>query len=112
MSTTTDPNAIADISAQSSWADLRREREADVARLRAEQPVSWQRQPEGLLVTADGAAEDAAAHLTGGYSPSAATTTSAPSRATRGTSAPGRVGEPRQVVGNVVDGVNLLPFRL
>ena len=35
MSTTTDPNAIADISAQEFWARPRSEREADFARLRA-----------------------------------------------------------------------------
>jgi len=67
MSTTTDPNAIADISAQEFWARPRSEREADFARLRAEQPVSWQRQPEGLLVPPEGADEGADAHLTGGY---------------------------------------------
>jgi cytochrome P450 len=60
MSTTTDPNAVADISAQAFWALPRPEREAAFARLRAEQPVSWQRQPEGLLVELE-------QELTGGY---------------------------------------------
>lgn len=55
-----EPNAVADISAQAFWARPRPEREAAFARLRAEQPVSWQRQPEGLLVELEG-------DLTGGY---------------------------------------------
>jgi cytochrome P450 len=60
MSTTTDPNAIADISAEAFWARPRAEREEAFARLRREQPVSWQRQPEGQLVELEG-------DLTGGY---------------------------------------------
>ncbi len=60
MSTTTDPNAIADISAEAFWARPRAEREQAFARLRREQPVSWQRQPEGQLVELEG-------ELTGGY---------------------------------------------
>jgi cytochrome P450 len=54
------PNAVADISAQAFWALPRPEREAAFARLRGEDPVSWQRQPEGLLV-------DLGRELTGGY---------------------------------------------
>lgn len=59
-STSTAPNAVADLSAQAFWARPRADREADFARLRNEQPVSWQRQPEGLLVELEG-------ELTGGY---------------------------------------------
>jgi cytochrome P450 len=67
MSTSTQANPIADISAQAFWARPRREREADFARLRNEQPVSWQRQPEGLLVQADGPGAEHGGALTGGY---------------------------------------------
>jgi cytochrome P450 len=43
------PTAI-DLSAQAFWKRPAQEREADFARLRAQQPVSWQRTPETPLV--------------------------------------------------------------
>jgi hypothetical protein len=42
--------APVDLSAHSFWAQPHAQREAAFARLRAEAPVSWQRQPETVLV--------------------------------------------------------------
>ena len=39
-----------DLSAQEFWAQTPEEREAAFAHLRAEAPISWQRQPEGALM--------------------------------------------------------------
>jgi cytochrome P450 len=41
---------VADISAQEFWTRTPEEREETFARLRAEEPVSWQRQPESDLL--------------------------------------------------------------
>ena len=48
-----------DLSAQEFWAQPHERREAAFARLRAEDPVSWQRQPEGRLMPSEAG--------TGGY---------------------------------------------
>ena len=42
-----------DLSAQEFWAQTPDEREAVFARLRADEPVSWQRQPEGRLMPSE-----------------------------------------------------------
>jgi cytochrome P450 len=44
-----EPVAV-DLSSQEFWAQTPAEREAVFATLRAEQPISWQRQPEGQLM--------------------------------------------------------------
>ncbi|WP_320669738.1 cytochrome P450 [Patulibacter defluvii] len=59
-STETAANAVADISAQEFWTRPIAEREAAFRRLRDEDPVSRQRQPEGHLV-------DIGGELTGPY---------------------------------------------
>ncbi len=45
--------AVIDVSAQEFWAQTPDEREAAFARLRAEEPISWQRQPEGNLMPSE-----------------------------------------------------------